>query len=98
MISAPKSFDRLFQREAASVMDHVAEAFVGGCPFVGGGGRRGEPALVDTSAMRPQRIKIFASQLQPAAGHQEGPRHPGRGQPQDPLTGIERRAHPHGKI
>ena len=79
-------------------MDDVAEAFVGRCPFVGGGGRRGEPALVDPAAMRAQRIEVFARQLEPAAGHQERPRHPGRGQPQDTLTGIERRAHPRGEI
>src|SRR5262249_40923204 len=89
--------DGVLEGKAAAVLDRVAEALVGGGAFVGGGGRRGEPALVDPAPGCAQGVEVFARQLEPAAGHQEGPRHPGRGQPADSLTGIERRAGPRGR-
>ena len=93
-----EDFDRVLEREPASVVDHVAQSFVGGCSLVGGGRRGSKPALVDSPAVCSEGIEVFACQLEPAAGHQERPRHPGRGQPQDTLAGIERRAHLRGEI
>ena len=83
-----EELDRLFEGEPVAVVDDVAESLVGRCPFVGRGGRRGEPALVDPAAVGAQGIEVLARQLEPAARHQERPRHPGRGQPQDPFTGL----------
>ena len=75
-------------------MDDVAQPFVGGRALVGGGGGRGEPALVDAAAVGPERVEVLRGQLEPAARHQERARHPGRGEPQDALAGFERRAGP----
>ena len=75
-----EELDGVLEGEPVAVVDDVAQALVGGCALVGGGGRRGEPALVDPAAVGAQGVEVLARQLEPAAGHQERPRHPGRGQ------------------
>ena len=84
--------DGVLEGELAALVDDVAQPLVGRGPLVGGGGGRGEPALVDPAAVGPQGVEVLGGQLEPAAGHQERSRDPGRGQPQDTFARVERRA------
>ena len=84
--------DGVLEGELAAFVDDVAQPLVGRRPFVGGGGGRGEPALVDPASVGAQGVEILGRQLEPPAGHQEGSRDPGRGQPQDTFARVERRA------
>ena len=68
--------DRLAQREA-SLADHaVAEALVGHAAFVGGLGRRGEPALVNAAAVGAVGVGVVGVELDAQAGLEEGARDP----------------------
>src|ERR1700758_871432 len=56
---------------------NVAEAFVGrGRGAVRCLRGRGEPTLVDSSAVSSEGIEVIGVQLQPAPGNHEGTRHP----------------------
>ena len=59
IISEPKSSIGVFEREPVGAVDDVAQPLVGGCPFVGRRGRRGEPALVDAAAVGAQGVEVL---------------------------------------
>src|SRR5262249_1344438 len=44
---------------------------------------------VDATAVGTESVKVLRSKLDAPAGHQEGARHPGRGQAQNALAGFE---------
>jgi len=59
---------RVLEKSALAVEIDVAQPFIPRrARAVVGGGRRGEPALVDAAAVRPERIEIVRMQLQPSA-------------------------------
>src|SRR5258708_24637367 len=65
----------------------VAESFVRRGPrAVGGVGGGGEPALVDSAAMRAERVQVAWIKFQASAGHEEGSRHPARRESHDALA------------
>ena len=70
--------DRVLECEPVVLVDDIAQAFVVGSAFVGGGGCRGEPAFVDAAAMRAEGVEVLRGEFEPASRHQERPRHPCR--------------------
>jgi len=77
-------------------VNDIAEALILGRAFIGGRRGGGEPALVDAAAVGAERIDVLRRQLDAPAGHQEGARHPGGGQPQQSFAGLEGRANDGG--
>ncbi len=77
------------QREPLAFERDVAQALVRRAVFVGRFGGAGEPALVDTAAMRAERVPVARRQLDPLAGMQKAARHPGGRKPQQSAAGVE---------
>ena len=69
--------------------DDIAQALVRRGAFVRRGRGRGEPAFVDAAALGAERVEILRSQLDAPAGHEEGTRHPGGRQPQNPFACLD---------
>ena len=86
--------DGLAEGEGALALVYdVTQPLVGGGVFVGGHRRRAEPALVDPPALRAEGVVVLRPKFDALAGHEERARHPGRGEAQDALGGLERLAH-----
>ena len=77
--------DRVAQQKLLALELAEAQPFVPHAAFVGGFGRAGEPALVDAAAMGAVGVPIVGMQLDPLAGMQKRPRHPGGREPQQAL-------------
>ncbi len=82
--------DGVFEEEALTLEDAVAQSLVRGTAVVGGLGGAGEPTLVDAAAVRAQGIPVGRRQLDPLARMEEVPRHPIGGKLQDPFGGVHR--------
>ena len=80
--------DRLLEQRLLAVEFDVAQPLVGGGErAVGGLGGGREPTLVDTAAMRAERVQIAGVQFEAAARHQEGAGDPARRQSDDAVAG-----------
>ena len=87
---AAENVHRVLQREAGTVVDHIAQAFVLIAVVVGRGGGGAEPALVDAAAVLTQRVVVLGVQLEAASRLEERAGHPGGGQAQDAFAGFQR--------
>jgi len=84
-------FHRLLEEELfALIRVDVAQPLIGKrCRAVGGLGGRGEPALVDASAVSAKGVQVIGVELQAATRNHEGSRNPARRQPQDTTGCID---------
>ncbi len=83
-----RGLDSLFEQRSLALKFYIAESFVFRSQRPVSGFRcGGEPALVDSAAIRAERIQISRIQFQASARHKKGARHPTGGEPHHAVAG-----------